>query len=178
MTPERYKKISEHCRAVQEFEPGKREAYLEQACAGDDEMRREVQSLLGFQSKVESVIEENALVVEARQLEAEDLSMIKAQAGAGRQIGAYQILAPLGRGGMGEVYLALDTRLGRKVAVKLLPAEFTHDRERVRRFEQEARAASALEPSEHHHHLRDRRNLKARTTSSRNSLRARRCASE
>ena len=144
MTPERYQKIGEHYRAVQELEPGEREAYLEQACAGDDEMRREVESLLGFQSKAESFIEENALVVEARQLEAEDLSTIKAQAGAGRQIGAYQILALLGRGGMGEVHLALDTRLGRKVAVKLLPAEFTHDRERVRRFEQEARSASAL----------------------------------
>jgi len=87
MTPERYQKIGEHYRAVQELEPGEREAYLEQACAGDDEMRREVESLLGFQSKAESFIEENALVVEARQLEAEDLSTIKAQAGAGRQIG-------------------------------------------------------------------------------------------
>jgi len=69
---------------------------------------------------------------------------VKTPGDAGRQIGAYQILAPLGRGGMGEVHLALDTRLGRKVAVKLLAAEFTHDRERARRFEQEARSASAL----------------------------------
>src|SRR5262247_2038370 len=63
---------------------------------------------------------------------------------AASQIGAYQLLSPLGRGGMGEVHLALDTRLGRKVAVKLLPAEFTTDDGRVRRFAQEARAASAL----------------------------------
>src|SRR5262249_24343719 len=60
------------------------------------------------------------------------------------QIGAYQILSQLGRGGMGEVHLALDTRLRRKVAIKLLPAEFTADTSRVRRFEQAARAASAL----------------------------------
>src|SRR5262245_8904285 len=63
---------------------------------------------------------------------------------AASQIGAYQLLSPLGRGGMGEVHLALDTRLGRKVAVKLLPAEFTTDNGRLRRFAQEARAASAL----------------------------------
>ncbi|MGH9935767.1 MAG: hypothetical protein ACREAM_05940, partial [Blastocatellia bacterium] len=59
-------------------------------------------------------------------------------------IAHYRLLAPLGAGGMGEVYLAEDTKLSRKVALKLLPAEFTQDAGRVRRFEQEARAASAL----------------------------------
>src|SRR5438552_13126277 len=63
---------------------------------------------------------------------------------SGAQLGPYQILSSLGAGGMGEVYLAEDNRLGRKVALKLLPAEFTKDADRVRRFEQEARAASAL----------------------------------
>src|SRR5262249_18614957 len=57
---------------------------------------------------------------------------------------SYHLLSPLGRGGMGEVYLAEDSRLGRKVAIKLLPEEFTADGERVRRFEREARAASAI----------------------------------
>jgi serine/threonine protein kinase/Flp pilus assembly protein TadD len=63
---------------------------------------------------------------------------------AGKQLGPYEILSPLGKGGMGEVYLARDIRLKRKVALKLLPAAFTQDEDRVRRFEQEAQAASAL----------------------------------
>ena len=62
----------------------------------------------------------------------------------GREIGPYRVLSLLGAGGMGEVYLAEDTRLGRRVALKLLPADFTYDAERIRRFEREARAASAL----------------------------------
>jgi len=63
---------------------------------------------------------------------------------AGQRLGPYEILAPLGAGGMGEVYRARDTRLGREVAIKVLPAEFSQDRERLRRFEREARAAAAL----------------------------------
>ncbi|MSO21760.1 MAG: hypothetical protein EXQ58_00600 [Acidobacteria bacterium] len=68
----------------------------------------------------------------------------RAQSVVGRQIGSYQILSLLGAGGMGEVYLAQDSRLARKAALKLLPADFSKDEDRVRRFEREARAASAL----------------------------------
>src|SRR5262245_36226469 len=63
---------------------------------------------------------------------------------AGTRLGPYEILAPLGAGGMGEVYRARDTRLGREVAVKVLPASYSENADRLRRFEQEARAASAL----------------------------------
>src|SRR5579872_7305586 len=63
---------------------------------------------------------------------------------SGTRFDRYEILSPLGKGGMGEVYLALDTRLKRKVALKLLPAAFTRDSGRMGRFEQEAQAASAL----------------------------------
>src|SRR4026207_1020641 len=63
---------------------------------------------------------------------------------AGQKIGPYEILSSLGAGGMGEVYRARDTRLGREVALKILPTEFSTHRERLERFEQEARSASAL----------------------------------
>src|SRR6266513_144230 len=63
---------------------------------------------------------------------------------AGRRIGQYEIISTLGKGAMGEVYLAQDHKLGRKVALKFLPLSFTKDADRLRRFEREARAASAL----------------------------------
>ena len=63
---------------------------------------------------------------------------------AGKRLGHYEIIEPLGAGGMGEVYLAKDSRLHRKVAIKVLPSEFAGDPERLARFEQEARASAAL----------------------------------
>src|SRR4030088_1987272 len=62
----------------------------------------------------------------------------------GTRLGPYEILEPIGSGGMGEVYRAKDSRLGRDVAIKVLPASFSADPERLRRFEQEARAAGVL----------------------------------
>src|SRR5499427_4985986 len=63
---------------------------------------------------------------------------------AGTRLGPYEILAPIGAGGMGEVYSARDTRLGREVAIKVLPSELSSDPERLKRFEREARSASSL----------------------------------
>jgi eukaryotic-like serine/threonine-protein kinase len=62
----------------------------------------------------------------------------------GTKLGPYEIFAPLGAGGMGEVYRAHDTRLGREVAVKVLPESLSRDADRLRRFETEARAVAAL----------------------------------
>jgi eukaryotic-like serine/threonine-protein kinase len=145
MNPERWKQIERIYHAALEREPGERWTFLDQACAGDEELRREVTSPLDYDDKPASFIEAPVLEVAARELAGESLSGAQTPAPASpAQIGVYQLLSPLGRGGMGEVHLALDTRLQRKVAVKLLPAEFTSDAGRVRRFAQEARAASAL----------------------------------
>src|SRR5687767_5607431 len=65
----------------------------------------------------------------------------------GQRIGAYEVIGSIGAGGMGEVYRARDTRLGRDVAIKVLPAEFSGDVERLQRFEQESRASAALNHS-------------------------------
>src|SRR5215813_2288702 len=67
--------------------------------------------------------------------------------GTGKRLGPYELLSLLGKGGMGEVYLAEDKRLRRKVALKVLPADLASNRDRMRRFEQEAQAAAALNHS-------------------------------
>jgi Tol biopolymer transport system component len=127
-----------------ELAPDKRAVFLAAACAADDELRREVEALLCCDARAENFIERPALIAAAKLLDAETLSRTLPRLEAGAQLGVYRLPGPLGKGGMGEVHLAEDTRLNRKVAIKLLPAEFTTDAERVRRFEQEAHAASAL----------------------------------
>src|SRR5262249_15682923 len=119
-------------------------AFLAQACAGDEELRREVEELLGYDGAAESFIQGNALAFEARRIEPEELSQTGPQLLHGQQIGAYKILSLLGGGGMGVLYRARDERLRRDVAIKVLPAAFANDAERLRRFEQEAHATSAL----------------------------------
>ena len=148
MELDRWEQIERLYHAALEREPDEREAFLVEACAGDEALRGEVAGLLACDIPSDSFIQSPAIEIAARALAAEPL--IEASSNptrsliAGSQIGAYQLLDPLGRGGMGEVHLALDTRLGRKVAIKLLPAAFTTDTDRVRRFAREARAASAL----------------------------------
>src|SRR5262245_43722454 len=148
MEHDRWEQIERLYHAALERGPDAREAFLDEACAGDEDLRREVAVLLACDVPNDSFIQAPAIEIAARALAVEPLieASTKPMGNliAGSQIGAYQLLSPLGRGGMGEVHLALDTRLRRKVAIKLLPAEFTADTGRVRRFEQEARAASAL----------------------------------
>ncbi|MCI0390107.1 MAG: hypothetical protein MOB07_15255 [Acidobacteria bacterium] len=132
MNPERWEQIEKLYHATLEREPGDRMTFLDRACAGDETLRRQVAALLACDDRAASFIESPVLAFAAGGLAGESLATAQSQASA--RIGAYQILSLLGRGGMGEVHLAYDTRLDRKVAVKLLPAEFTSQPERVRRF--------------------------------------------
>ena len=138
MTPERWQRVKETFQSALDRVPGERAAFLTGACVGDDPLRKEVESLLASHERDGSFIDSPAYQGAAAMLETEQ------QLEAGQKIGHYEILSTLGKGGMGEVYLARDTKLDRKVALKLMPSAFTKDRERLRRFEQEARAASAL----------------------------------
>jgi len=137
--PERWRQIEEVFHEALDRQPSERAAFLEQACAADEALRQEVESLLSNEATAENFIEAPALEIAARGLAADHAPSL-----AGESIGRYQILALLGEGGMGQVYLARDTTLNRRVALKVLPVEFTRNADRVRRFEREAQAASAL----------------------------------
>jgi serine/threonine protein kinase/cephalosporin-C deacetylase-like acetyl esterase len=116
-----------------------RAAFLAEACGGDEALHRELQSMLEALEKADGFMELPALEHAAR---------LAGQAGsqllAGRELGPFRIGPLLGRGGMGEVYRAVDTRLDRPVALKLLPAEVAGNPDRLHRFTREAKAASSL----------------------------------
>jgi len=139
MTPERWQQIDHLFHAALVYEPAQRPVFLASACGDDEPLRSEVESLLSFHEGANSFIETPAGDVAAELLESH-----KAKFQPGHKFDNYRIIRQLAEGGMGEVYLAEDLRLGRQVALKRLPAHFTLDAERVRRLGQEARAASAL----------------------------------
>jgi serine/threonine protein kinase/WD40 repeat protein len=140
VAPERRDRISSLHDAALACAPAERGAFLTEACEGDDDLRREVESLLAYESAAVRFLETPAadvMAVAFGSAPAESMRM-------GRQLGPYTILAPLGAGGMGEVYRAHDSKLGRDVAVKILPSHFTADPERRSRFAREARLLATL----------------------------------
>src|SRR6478735_5972541 len=139
MKPERWKQVNDLFQSAIERAPEERAAFLDESCYGDQGMRREIESLLTSHERAENFIELPAFEV-APELVTND----KAGALVGKLIGHYQIESLIGIGGMGEVYLARDERLGRKVALKLLPKRLTADETQLSRFKTEARSASAL----------------------------------
>ncbi len=139
MTPERWQKVKQIFHAALDKPAAERPAFVARACDGDDELRGEVESLLASSEKDGSFIDSPAYAAVATLITRQSAELQK-----GATLGAYEIVSFISRGGMGEVYLAHDRRLGRKVALKILPSSFTKNQERLRRFEQEARAASAL----------------------------------
>lgn len=139
MTPERWQQVEDVLQAALDRAPAERAAFLNEACSGDAELAHETNSLIEAYDQAGDFIEEPAITQDAQ---------IIISAGehdhTGREIGPYKIIDRIAGGGMGEIYLARDSRLDRLIALKVLPAYFVSDDERVRRFQTEARAASAL----------------------------------
>ena len=139
MIPERWKRIEQLYHEARARTPGERARFLAAACADDDTLRREVETLLEESVSAEGFLDQPAL---ARAAEA--MTMAPVEAIAGRSMGVYRLQSLLGVGGMGEVYRAHDAKLGRDVAIKILPRGVTRDPDRLARFEREARMLAAL----------------------------------
>jgi len=130
MTPERWQQIRDVLEKALELPPSQRSAFLDGACLSNPSLRQEVESLLASSDEVRSSFLQS--------------SSLRVTITPGTKLGDYEVKSLLGSGGMGEVYRARDSRLGRDVALKVLPSFASADSERLRRFEQEARAAAAL----------------------------------
>ena len=139
---QRYREIAEIYHRVVELAPPERKTFLEQSCAGDSQLRNEVEELVAADAQAfPGFIETPALNLVAHKLAIKKLQFQE------RTLGHYRLLSLLGSGGMGEVYLAEDLNLRRKVAVKMLPEHMSQDSDGLRRFEMEAKMASRLTPT-------------------------------
>jgi YD repeat-containing protein len=137
MDQESWLKVEQIFNAALERPQEQRQAWLDGACSGDAELRRQVEQLLSNEGRAGSFLERPAI---------DDVTVTDTAAGSllGRKFGPYQIASLLGAGGMGEVYRAHDSKLGRDVAIKTLPYEFADDPERLARFRREARTLASL----------------------------------
>src|SRR5215469_4134283 len=130
MTPEQWRRTREVLADALELKPEERPAFLDGACSSDRTLRQEVERLLASSDEARSTFLES--------------SPLRVTLMPGTKVGDYEVTKLIGFGGMGEVYRARDKRLARDVAIKVLPAFYSNDPDRLRRFEQEARAAAAL----------------------------------
>jgi non-specific serine/threonine protein kinase len=142
MTPERWNQIDKVLQSALELKPFERAAFLDKACAGDESLRREVESLIA--SHKSSFMEKPAFDATEVATSGPGEPGNKADPLVGTSLGRYRFIELLGKGGMGKVYLAHDTNLGRKVAIKVLSSDLTEDETLLRRFKQEAHAVSIL----------------------------------
>jgi serine/threonine-protein kinase len=133
MTPDQWFKVKTVVQEALEMEPGERARFLAERCGEDDLLRSEAAALLRASENVGDFIEAPPAV---KGFAIEKTALLPAKLPPGSSIGRYTVETLIGEGGMGEVYLASDPRLKRKVAVKVLPATLAADEERFRRFEQ------------------------------------------
>ena len=140
MNSERWQKVKALFDVVVELAPSERGKFLAKSCGGDDEVRREVENLLASSENAESFMEQAAIGEVAAILVGENNDLP-----IGERFNHYKILSRLGAGGMGEVYLAEDTKLNRRVALKLLPPNLSADKNANRRLLREAQSAAALD---------------------------------
>ena len=137
MTPEEWGRFKETFYAALELDPGKRAAYLDHVCGHDPRMRGELESFIASHEQLGSFIEPVAPGL------ADWAEPIPSASWMGRLVGHYQVLEEIGRGGMGQVYKAQDTKLGRLVALNFLPPDSVVSAETLERFQREAHAASS-----------------------------------
>ena len=149
LTPDRWSAVERLYHAALEQDPNERDAYLRVACSGDDEVRREVESLLANEG--------GARFLSTPALAFADQDLNATSSPIDEQLGQYTLGELLGAGGMGEVYRARDSKLGRDVAIKFLPRALALDPDRLARFQREARTLASLESSSHRGDLRHRR---------------------
>ncbi|HEX5734741.1 MAG TPA: protein kinase [Blastocatellia bacterium] len=135
MNAERYRRADQIFQSALDLDPAQRAAYLDDACAGDTDLRGEIEALIRSYEQAGSFLQ-SPLMETGEERDTNSL--------LGKSFGPYKVISHLGSGGMGEVYLAEDSRLSRKVALKLMPALYTIEEQQLNRFRQEARAASAL----------------------------------
>src|SRR5262245_26356092 len=139
MNGERWQQIDQLFHAALDRDARERATFLAESCAGDDELRKEIEDLIASHELPGNFIERDACDLAAEMLAGGSACILE-----GQTLGPYRILELLGAGGMGQVFRATDTRLHRTVTIKILPGEKISDPDRKRRLLQEARAASAL----------------------------------
>jgi len=141
MEAERWQEIKRIYELALEMAPESRDAFLKEACAGDESLREEVESFLGFRPAADQFMKSPAY--ERTALELIALSESRADL-TGSTLLHYSVTKKIGEGGMGEVYQANDSKLNRQVALKILPELFVHDPERLARFDREAKLLASL----------------------------------